>query len=250
MSELLDNIRKVQEASGCSIMEGKKYLELADGDVEIAIAIAQEEKAKRPTPPPAPQPTYQQPTYQQPAPRPVQPAPRPQPQPNYQQRDNTQVFRFIRLGLYGLGGLLFLIAIILFTTTFAEGGLVATLALGKSDITGFDLVFDFGGYFGQGGDYIQEDCYGMVMFIPFILCVAFCLSSFLGMTNTRRRNPGMVVGVIAGVIIIVINSFCLDICFGPDASYFDLGSGATSSGILALLGGISTAAGGFLPSSN
>ena len=59
MSELLDNIRKVQEASGCSIMEGKKYLELADGDVEIAIAIAQEEKAKRPTPPPAPQPTYQ-----------------------------------------------------------------------------------------------------------------------------------------------------------------------------------------------
>ena len=36
MSELYDNILKVQEASRCSVLEAKKYLEQADGDVDVA----------------------------------------------------------------------------------------------------------------------------------------------------------------------------------------------------------------------
>ena len=243
MSEILDNIRKVQEASGCSIMEGKKYLELADGDIDIAIAIAQEEAAKKSTAPkPTPQPTYRQPVQNS-----YQPSPRPQPQQQAYQERNTQVFRFIRLGLYGIGGLLYLIAVILFFQTFAEASLFAAMAIGKSEITGFDLAFDTQGYFGQGGDYVQEDCFGIIMLLPFIFSIVMCLSTLLAMTNTRRRNPGMIIDAILGVIIFSINLFCLDICFGSDASYFDLGGGAIGSGICAILGGIIATVGGFLP---
>lgn len=67
MSELSEKISEFQKKTGESVLESKKYIDLAGGDLDLAIEIYLEEKTKSE---PAPQPVSQQ--------APVQPQPIPQ----------------------------------------------------------------------------------------------------------------------------------------------------------------------------
>ena len=62
MSQLLDDIAKIQAQTGCSVLEGKKFYDQAGGNIDLAIMIARDEMAKSR---PASQNSYNQ-QYQRP----------------------------------------------------------------------------------------------------------------------------------------------------------------------------------------
>ena len=244
MSQLLDDIMKIQAATGCTVLEGKKFLELADGDVDLAIVIAQEEMAKpKPAPQPAPQPQqYQQPQQQYPQQN-YQQGYYQQPQPQYQQPQLTPQqqkqraaakMKMIRMPLYGLAAIFALCAILMFFSEFLQANLLGY----HLKETGFELLKD--------KEALEENPGIYTLIVSIVFFGATSLFSLISLGSSSKRNMGVIpLGILAfaGAIIVFMT---VQLC-GDEAQGAELGSGAIGSGIFGILAAIFIIAAGVMP---
>ena len=100
MSELMDKITLVQKQVGCTILEAKKYIELAEGDVDIAVALYYEANptAKKEEPKEESQPEVKEELEAKPEEAPQEEAPVSEPAPVRRRRRRFPFFIFIIVG--------------------------------------------------------------------------------------------------------------------------------------------------------
>ncbi len=244
MSELLDNILKVQEATGCTVLEGKKYLEQADGDIDLAIMIAKEDMAKpkaQPAPQPQPQPQYQQPQYgpqpqyQQPyGPQGYGPYQQPyQPRPRNPQQ-SAKTMKIIRMSLYGTAAAFSFAAIMMFFLDFIS----FTIWGATAHATGFGLL--------ANQDATKDNPSIFVLLVPIFFYVAALIGSLTSLPSAHRRNMGGIAFAALALVAGIICFFAVQIT-GVYGRGCDLGAGAIGAGVFGILAAISVAVAGVLP---